>query len=114
MYLNGQTPRKDFENIYVAPNAAVIGDVDLIDLNSVWYGAVLRGDRNGIFVSAYIERKIDILRSLSIALAQDARHMPTIIIRRKLYYVAYHVIICLCCYCEFIRTWLLRKHTNLT
>jgi carbonic anhydrase/acetyltransferase-like protein (isoleucine patch superfamily) len=58
MQLNGQTPRKDFENIYVAPNAAVIGDVDLIDLNSVWYGAVLRGDRNGIFVSIRIQHSI--------------------------------------------------------
>lgn len=29
---------------YVAPNATVIGDVDLGDEVSVWFGAVLRGD----------------------------------------------------------------------
>ena len=52
MYLNGHTPRKDFEQIYVAPNSAVIGDVDLMDDNTLFYGVVIRGDRNSVHVSA--------------------------------------------------------------
>jgi carbonic anhydrase/acetyltransferase-like protein (isoleucine patch superfamily) len=31
-------------NVYLAPTAAVVGDVELGDETSVWYGAVLRGD----------------------------------------------------------------------
>jgi carbonic anhydrase/acetyltransferase-like protein (isoleucine patch superfamily) len=30
--------------VYLAPTAAVVGDVELADEVSVWYGAVLRGD----------------------------------------------------------------------
>lgn len=32
------------KDIYVAPNATIIGDVVLGDQSSVWFGAVLRGD----------------------------------------------------------------------
>lgn len=38
---------------WVAPNAVVIGDVDLYDRVSVWYGCVLRGDLNNIKVGAF-------------------------------------------------------------
>ncbi|BDA41489.1 Gamma carbonic anhydrase-like 1, mitochondrial [Coccomyxa sp. Obi] len=38
---------------WVAPNAVVIGDVDIFDQVSIWYGAVLRGDLNNIRVGAY-------------------------------------------------------------
>lgn len=31
------------KDIFVAPNASVIGDVKLGDQSSVWYGAILRG-----------------------------------------------------------------------
>jgi carbonic anhydrase/acetyltransferase-like protein (isoleucine patch superfamily) len=31
-------------DVYVAPNATVVGDVDLGDEVSIWFGAVLRGD----------------------------------------------------------------------
>ena len=37
-------------NIYVAPNATVVGDVTLENGVSVWYGAVLRGDTGAISV----------------------------------------------------------------
>lgn len=37
---------------FVAPGAAVIGDVTLGEESSVWYGAVLRGDINRIVVGA--------------------------------------------------------------
>ncbi len=31
-------------NVYIAPTAVVIGDVEIMDGASVWYGAVVRGD----------------------------------------------------------------------
>ena len=35
---------------FVAPNAALIGNVRLFPNSSVWYGAVLRADCNNIFI----------------------------------------------------------------
>lgn len=35
-------------NTFIAPNAAVIGDVEVGDNTSIWYGAVVRGDVNYI------------------------------------------------------------------
>jgi|TARA_B100000780_G_scaffold274403_1_gene239370 gamma-carbonic anhydrase len=35
-------------DVFVAPNASVIGDVIIGDHSSVWYGAVIRGDVNTI------------------------------------------------------------------
>jgi gamma-carbonic anhydrase len=32
------------KNVFIAPNATVIGDVELGDEASVWFGAVIRGD----------------------------------------------------------------------
>jgi carbonic anhydrase/acetyltransferase-like protein (isoleucine patch superfamily) len=37
-------------NVWVAPNASVIGDIRLADEASVWFGAVLRGDNDPIVV----------------------------------------------------------------
>lgn len=37
---------------FVAPSAAVIGNVTMEEKSSVWYGAVLRGDSNSISVGA--------------------------------------------------------------
>ena len=37
-------------DVFVAPNASVIGDVTLGSGSSVWYGAILRGDSNSISV----------------------------------------------------------------
>ena len=31
-------------NIYIAPNATVVEDVELHENVNIWYGAVLRGD----------------------------------------------------------------------
>ena len=36
------------ENVYIAPNATVVGDVDLGKNVNIWYGAVLRGDHGQI------------------------------------------------------------------
>ena len=38
------------KNVFIAPTAVVIGDVDLQEGASVWYGAVLRGDISPITV----------------------------------------------------------------
>ena len=40
---NGKAP-KTGENVFIADNAAVIGDVSLGDGTSVWFGAAIRGD----------------------------------------------------------------------
>ena len=47
----GKRPRLG-QRVYLADTAAVIGDVDLGDDVSVWYGAVLRGDCHFIRVGA--------------------------------------------------------------
>lgn len=41
------------EGTYVAPNASVIGDVDVGEKSAVWYGAVLRGDINSIKIGDF-------------------------------------------------------------
>lgn len=45
--LNGVVP-KIGKNCFIAENAAIIGDVEIGDDCSIWYGAVLRGDVNPI------------------------------------------------------------------
>jgi hypothetical protein len=47
----GKSPRLGL-NVFLAPNATVIGDVELGDEASVWFGAVLRGDIGSIAVGA--------------------------------------------------------------
>src|SRR5205823_8232917 len=37
-------------SVYIAPGAAVIGDVTVGDFSSVWFNAVLRGDINRIVI----------------------------------------------------------------
>jgi carbonic anhydrase/acetyltransferase-like protein (isoleucine patch superfamily) len=44
---NGHHPRVG-KNVFIAPTAVVIGDVDIADGVSIWYGAVLRGDMDPI------------------------------------------------------------------
>lgn len=39
--------------VFVAPNASVIGSVEIKECSSVWYGAVLRGDQSSVYVGAY-------------------------------------------------------------
>jgi gamma-carbonic anhydrase len=38
------------ENVFLAPSASVIGNVELGSSSSIWYGAVLRGDVNSISI----------------------------------------------------------------
>lgn len=48
---NGKSPRLG-QRVFVADNAAIIGDVELGDDCSIWYGAVLRGDIDAIRIGA--------------------------------------------------------------
>ncbi len=43
---------KKGNDVFIAPNATVIGNVDLGDECSIWYGAVLRGDNDLIRIGA--------------------------------------------------------------
>jgi carbonic anhydrase/acetyltransferase-like protein (isoleucine patch superfamily) len=47
--LAGKRPRFG-ERVFVAHTAVVVGDVTLGDDVSVWYGAVIRGDLNSVFI----------------------------------------------------------------
>lgn len=47
----GKTP-KIGQHVFVAPTAVVIGDVEIGDGASIWYGAVLRGDMEAIRIGA--------------------------------------------------------------
>ncbi|WP_437499588.1 gamma carbonic anhydrase family protein [Sorangium sp. So ce1099] len=49
--LDGVSPRLG-RDVFLAPNATVIGDVELGDEASVWFGAVLRGDIGAIRVGS--------------------------------------------------------------
>ncbi len=49
--LNGHTPRVD-RSAYIAPNACLIGQVEIGPEASIWFGCVLRGDINYIRVGA--------------------------------------------------------------
>ena len=40
-------------NVFVAPNATVIGDVVIGEHSSIWFGSVVRGDVNYIRIGAY-------------------------------------------------------------
>jgi carbonic anhydrase/acetyltransferase-like protein (isoleucine patch superfamily) len=48
---NGKSP-KIGKGVFLAPTATLIGDVELGDGASIWFGAVLRGDDAGIRVGA--------------------------------------------------------------
>ena len=45
----GKTPKLD-PNSWVAPNAVLIGNVDLKKNSSIWFNAVLRGDIENIYI----------------------------------------------------------------
>lgn len=51
-WYKGKYPRMAM-NVFVAPNAAVIGDVVIGDHSSVWFGSVVRGDVNYIRIGSY-------------------------------------------------------------
>ena len=48
---NGRQPRIG-ENAFIAPTAVIIGDVEIADGASIWYGTVLRGDMEPIRIGA--------------------------------------------------------------
>ncbi|MEM1114574.1 MAG: gamma carbonic anhydrase family protein [Pseudomonadota bacterium] len=50
--LGEKSPNLQGEGHFIAPNAAVIGDVTLHDRSSVWFSCVLRGDAERLEVGA--------------------------------------------------------------
>ena len=48
---NGKTPRIA-NDVFIAENATIIGDVEIAEGASIWYGAVLRGDVGAIRIGA--------------------------------------------------------------
>jgi carbonic anhydrase/acetyltransferase-like protein (isoleucine patch superfamily) len=48
---NGKRPTIG-KNVFIAPSAAVIGDVTIGDDTSIWFGAVVRGDLDRISIGA--------------------------------------------------------------
>ncbi|MFT5194694.1 MAG: carbonic anhydrase/acetyltransferase-like protein (isoleucine patch superfamily) [Candidatus Promineifilaceae bacterium] len=48
---NGKRP-KIAENVFIAPNATIIGDVIIEEGASVWFGAVVRGDSGQIRIGS--------------------------------------------------------------
>lgn len=40
-------------DVFVAPNAAIVGNVSIATKSSVWYGSVIRGDLNDVEIGAY-------------------------------------------------------------
>jgi len=49
--LDGLAP-KLADDVYIAPNAQVMGNVEMAEASSVWFGAVLRGDNDLIKIGA--------------------------------------------------------------
>lgn len=41
------------KDVFIAPNAVLIGDIEIGEGSSIWYGAVLRGDLNAIRIGRY-------------------------------------------------------------
>ena len=39
--------------VFVAPNASVIGSVEVEESSTIWYGAVVRGDQSSIYIGAF-------------------------------------------------------------
>lgn len=52
IYRLGELSPQMHESAWVAPSASVIGNVNLAEHSSVWFGAVLRGDNEPINVGA--------------------------------------------------------------
>lgn len=53
IYQLGSRRPRVHPSVFVAPSASIIGDVEVGEGSSVWYGAVLRGDESGIRVGAH-------------------------------------------------------------
>ena len=43
-----------YGNSYIAPNASIIGDVNIGNACSVWYGVIIRGDINAIRIYDHV------------------------------------------------------------
>ncbi len=77
MNLFDKRPDVRWEATFVAPNATVVGDVELVDrTTTVWYGAVLRGDDNHISVRSGHSKIPDQLALIQPAYDLYCAHVP--------------------------------------
>lgn len=68
---DGRRPRIG-KDVFIAPTAVIIGDVELADGASIWYGAVLRGDEGRIIIG----RGSNVQDN---AVIHTTPHLPTVI-----------------------------------
>lgn len=66
------------DNVFIAPSANVLGDVKLGSNSSIWYGAILRGDVNGIHVGSNTNIQDNAVVHVS-KYALDGEPKPTVI-----------------------------------
>jgi carbonic anhydrase/acetyltransferase-like protein (isoleucine patch superfamily) len=52
MEYDGRSPRIG-SDVFLAPTAVIVGDVEIGDGSSVWFGAVIRGDRSLIRIGSF-------------------------------------------------------------
>lgn len=65
------------ENSWVAPNASVVGDVNLGKEASVWYGAIIKGDESSVQIGA--GTNIQDGATIGIGVTNSKDRLPTII-----------------------------------
>ncbi len=68
----GKSP-KIHSTAFIAPNAALIGDVTIGARSSIWYGCVLRGDENSISIGHHTNLQDGTIVHI------DSRSYPTVI-----------------------------------
>ncbi len=53
LYQLGPRRPRVHPSVFIAPTAAIIGDVEVGEGSSIWYGAVLRGDESAIHIGRF-------------------------------------------------------------
>eukprot|EP00803_Ostreobium_quekettii_P008264 evm.model.scf_2237.1 EVM.evm.TU.scf_2237.1 scf_2237:395-2486(-) len=66
-------------DVFVAPNATVIGDVKIGRKSSIWYGAVLRGDVNSISIGDNTNIQDNAIIHVAKNTPKPATPLPTIV-----------------------------------
>ncbi len=72
LYQLGSRRPRVHPSVFVAPTASVIGDVEIGEGSSVWYGAVLRGDESAIRIGTNTSIQDN-------AVLHCSRNLPTVV-----------------------------------
>lgn len=67
------------ENVFVAPNANVIGDVKIGNKSSIWYGALLRGDVNSITIGEETNIQDNVIVHVAKNTPKPVTPLPTVV-----------------------------------